>query len=195
MISGLTSIFRETVPPGVLGTAATLNPPPAPVTVTDLTEAAIPVAWKDGKANVLAIANALSGQLGKPLPWVIVQSAIYSGINTRWIELAPNSQPWPCEFANAQHVVVQAATSSISDDHTGQYGQKRLGTITAEATLEANGVQDLADKIPGISMAAVGHQLRFNIQIELGGENPPDHLVVEAINSLLAEVSEDLKLR
>ena len=44
-------------------------------------------------------------------------------------------------------------------------------------------------------MAAVGHQLRFNIQVELGGEILPDPSVVEAINSLLAEVSEDLKLQ
>ena len=196
LINGPASIFRETVPAGILNSSATLNPPPAQVAVTDLTEAAIPDAWRDGKANVLAIVTALSAQRGKPLPWVVVQSAINSGINTRWIELAPDSQPWPCDFAHAQHVVVQAATASgISDNRTGQYGQKRLGTVTAEATLEANGVQDLADKIPGITMAAVGHQLRFNIQIELGGENPPDPSVVEAINSLLAEVSEDLKLQ
>ena len=196
LINGPASIFRETVPPGVLGSAATLNPPPAPVAVTDLTEAAIPDAWRDGKANVLAIVTALTAQRGKPLPWVIVQSAVNSGINTRWIELAPDSQPWPCDFANAQHMVVQAATTpGISDNPKEHYDQKRLGTVTAEATLEANGVQDLADQIPEITMAAVGHQLKFNIQIELSGDNLPEPSVVEAINSLLAMVSEDLKLR
>ena len=196
LTNGPASIFRETVPPGVLSSTATLNHPPAPVAVTDLTEAGIPDAWRDGKANVLAIVTALSAQRGKPLPWAVVRSAIDSGINSRWIELAPDSQPWPCDFANAQYVVVQAATRpGISDDPTGRYGEKRLGTVTAEATLEANGVQDLADKMPGITMASVGHQLRFNIQIELGGENPPDASVVETINSLLADVSEDLKLQ
>ena len=196
LINGPASIFRETVPAGILNPSATLTPPPAQVAVTDLTEAAIPDAWRDGKANVLAIVTALSAQRGKPLPWVVVQSAISSGINTRWIELAPDSQPWPCDFVNAQHVVVQAATASgISDNRKERYGQKRLGTVTAEAMLEANGVQDLADKIPDISMAAVGHRLRFNIQIELGGENPPDPSVVDNINSLLAEVSQELKLR
>ena len=44
-------------------------------------------------------------------------------------------------------------------------------------------------------MAAVGHQLRFNIQIELSGDNPPEPTVVEAINSLLANISESLKLQ
>ena len=75
-----------------------------------------------------------------------------------------------------------------------KYGQKRLGTVTAEPTLEANGVRDLTEQIPGMTMAAVGHQLRFKIQIELSGDNPPEPSVVEAINFLLANVSEALKL-
>ena len=196
LINGPASIFRESVPAGILNSGATLNPPPEQVAVTDLTEAAIPDAWRDGKANVLAIVTALSTQRGKPLPWTAVRSAVDSGISTRWIELAPDSQSWPCDIANAQHVVVQAATGQgRSDYRKGHDGQKRLGTVTAEATVEANGVQDLADKIPGITRAAVGHQLRFNIKIELSGENPPDSSVVEIINSLLAEVSEDLKLQ
>ena len=196
LINGPASIFRETVPAGLLSPFAALNPPPDPVAVPDLMEASIPDAWKDGKANALAIATALSAQRGKPLPWIAVKSAIDSGIHTRWIELAPDSPSWPCDFANAQHVIIQtAATQRISDDDRYKYGQKRLGTFTAEATLEANGVQDLAEQIPEMTMAAVGHQLRFNIQIELSGDNPPEPSVVEAINSLLAEVSEGLKLQ
>ena len=87
----------------------------------------------------------------------------------------------------------QAATSRAFQSPERTLCQKRLEQSPPN-TLEANGVQDLADKIPGISMAAVGHQLRFNIQIELGGENPPDPAVIEAINSLLGEVSKDLEL-
>jgi hypothetical protein len=195
LINGPASIYRETVPAGVLSATAILTPPPAPVEVTDLTEAAIPDAWRDGKANVLAIVAALTAQREKPLPWITIQSAITSGINTRWIELAPDSQPWPCDFANAQYVVVKAATSGISDIRPGRYSHKQLGTLIAEATLEPNEVQDLSDKIPDIMRATVGHPLTFNIQIELGGENPPDASAVEAINSLLAEVSEDLKFQ
>ncbi len=196
LINGPASIFRETVPAGVLSPTAILNSPPAPVAVTDLMEACIPDAWRDGKANVLAVVTALSAQQGRPLPWTAVRSAIDSGIQTRWIELAQDSHSWPCDFTNAQHVIIQAAAiPGISGGRRGEYGQKRLGMVAAEATLEANGIQDLADKIPGITMAAVGHQLRFNIQIELSGENPPDPSVLGAINSLLAEVSEGLRLR
>ena len=196
LINGPASIFREAVPVGLLGPAATLSPPPAPVAVTDLMEASIPDAWRDGKANALAIATSLSANRGKPLPWTAVRPAIDSGIHTRWIELAPDSAAWPCDFANAQHVIIQAATTpGISGGRQAEYGQKRLGTVTAEATLEANGVQDLADQIPEISMAAVGHQLKFNIQVELSGDNPPEPSVVKAINSLLETVSKDLKLQ
>ena len=69
-----------------------------------------------------------------------------------------------------------------------------IGTATAEATLEANGIQDLAEQIPGITMAAVGSSLKFNIRIELGGDDAPGPAVVDAINVLLSTVSEDLKL-
>ena len=196
LINGPASIFREAVPSGLLSLSAALNPPPEPVAVPELTEASIAGAWKDGKANALAIAAALSAQRGKPLPWIAVRSAIDSGIQTRWIELAPDSSSWPCDFANAQHVIIQtAATQNISDGNQYKYGQKRLGTFTAEARLEGNGVQDLSEQIPRMTMAAVGHQLRFNIQIELSGDNSPEPSVVEAINSLLAEVAEGLKLQ
>ena len=196
LINGPASIFRETVPAGILNSNATLNPPPAQVAVTDLTEGVIPDAWRDGKANALAIVTALSAQRGKPLPWVVVQSAISSSISTRWIELASESQPWPCDFANAQHVVVQAATTPGTSDYSKERSdQKRLGTVTAQATLEANGVQDLSDKIPGIMMAAVGHQLRFNVQVELSGENPPEPTILDSINALLNEVSEEFRLQ
>ena len=196
LINGPASIYREAVPVGLLGSSATLSRPPEPVAVTDLMEASIPDAWRDGKVSALAIVTALSAQLGKPLPWTTVRTAIESGIQTRWIELAPDSAAWPCDFGNAQKVIVQAANTQPGPrSRQSSDVQKRLGTVIAEATLEANGVQDLADQIPEIAMAAVGLQLKFNVQIELSGDNPPDPSVLEAINSLLAEVSEDLKLR
>ena len=73
--------------------------------------------------------------------------------------------------------------------------QKPLGTVTAEATLEASGIQDLAEQIPALSLAAVGKSLTFNIRIELSGETPPDSETIAAIDELLAQVSDALKLR
>ena len=189
LINGPASILSESVPDGVLGPSATLHSPPGYVTVQALTAESIPDAWKDGKTNALAIITALSAQRGKTLPWPTVQSAIDSGIRARWIELSPDSSPWPCDLAGARHVVIQAPKPRQIAE-----GQKRLGTLTAEVTLEAHGIQDLADQIPGITGAAVGNELKFSIRIEFGGDDVPDPAVVEAINSLLSAVSEDLKL-
>ena len=44
--------------------------------------------------------------------------------------------------------------------------------LTAEAALEANGIQDLADQIPDIAKASVGNNLKFNVRIEFSGETP-----------------------
>ena len=66
--------------------------------------------------------------------------------------------------------------------------------VVAEASLEASGIQDLAEQIPALSLAAVGNSIKFNIRIELGGDNPPDPEAIEAINALLSSVSEKLRL-
>ena len=193
LINGPASFLGEPVPDGVLSPSATLHAPPEPIAVQELTESSIPDAWKEGKTNALAVMTALSARRGKSLPWTTVQSAIESGIRARWIELTSASAPWPCDFASARHVVLQAAERRVSDGKE-RFGQERLGAVTAEATLEANGIQDLAEQIPGLTKAAVGHSLRFNIRIEFGGDTPPDPAAVEAINSLLSTVSEDMKL-
>ena len=195
LINGPASILNEPVPDGVLNPSATLHPPPEPIGVQELMESSIPDAWKDGKTNALAIITALSAQRGRSLPWSTVQSAIDSGIRARWIELSSDSNPWPCEFAGARHVVIQAPETQRDSGVQERSGQKRLGTVMAEATLEANGIQDLAEQIPAITMAAVGTSLKFNIQIELGGDNAPDPTVIGAINSLLSTVSDELKLK
>ena len=72
---------------------------------------------------------------------------------------------------------------------------KRPGLLTAEAVLEANGIQDLADQVPEIAKAAVGNDLRFNVRVEFGGEEPPSAEAVDRINALLAEVSDVLRLQ
>ena len=56
------------------------------------------------------------------------------------------------------------------------------------------GVDHLADQIPDIAQAAVGSGLKFNIRIELGGDPAPAPVVVDKINALLSDVSDDLKL-
>ena len=196
LTNGPASILGEPVPAGVLTTTAMLRQPPDPVAVDALMFESIPNAWKDGKTNALAIATALSTQRGMTLPWSTVRTAIDAGIRARWIEPSDGSASWPCDFAGAQHVILQVPAgrggSSVGEGKPDT--PKPTGLLTAEAVLEANGIQDLADQIPDIVKAAVGNDLKFNVRVEFGGETAPDSGSVEEINQLLSEVSDKLRL-
>ena len=190
LTSGPASILKEPVPAGVLSTAAILRPPPERIDVDELMAKSIPDAWKDSKANALAIATALSTKRGVNLPWPTVKSAIEDGIRARWIELSNDSAAWPCDLASAQQVILQVPSTAREEPSE----PKPRGLLMAEDVLEANGIQDLADQIPAIFKAAVGNTLKFNIRIEFGGETTPDPEAVKKINELFAEVSDKLKL-
>lgn len=195
LTSGPASLLNEPVPPGVLGAAAILRPPPERIAVDELMAASIPEAWKDGKTNAFAIATALSAKRGMTLPWSGVQSAIEEGIRARWIELGSDSAAWPRDIASAQHVVLQVpADPEVHDGRDNPYTPRPQGVLIAEAVLEANGIQDLADKIPDLTRAAVGNDLKFSIRVEFGGNTAPDPKAVAKINTLLSEVSAGLKL-
>ncbi len=190
LTNGPASILKESMPSGVLSASATLRPPPERFAVDELTESSIPDAWKDGESNALAIATALSAKRGATLPWSTVQTAIEDAIRARWIELKDGDATWPCDLAGAKHVVLRVPSGKVDPPKP----PKPSGLLVAEAVLEANGIQDLADQVPEIAKAAVGNNLQFNIRVELGGETAPGPEAVEKINELLAEVSDKLKL-
>ncbi|HWQ37446.1 MAG TPA: DUF499 domain-containing protein [Burkholderiales bacterium] len=195
LTNGPASILGEPVPAGVLTPTATLQPPPDPIAVDELMAESIPAAWKDGRTNALAITTALSAKRGKTLPWPVIRAAIDAAIRARWIELVDDGVAWPCEFAGAQHVVLRLPEARQLDEKPRDFTPKPKGLLIAEATLQANGIQDLADQIPEIMRAAVGHDLKFHVRVEFGGETPPTSETVDQLNNLLAQVSEELKLR
>ena len=197
LTNGPTSILKEPVPPGVLSAAAILRRPPERIDVAELMADAIPDAWKNGKTNALALFTALSTRRSITLPWTTVQAVIDDGIRARWIELASDSASWPCDLTAAQHATFQVPIGEGTREDEGRggpYKPKPRGLLSAEAVLEAHGIQDLAEQIPDIAKAAVGGTIRFNVRIEFQGESTPDVGTVEAINALLSEVSEELKL-
>ena len=155
-------------------------------------EAEIPDAWKDRKTNALALATALSNKRGVTLPWHTVKTAISGAIQANWLNLSEESADWPCEFAGAQNVLLEIPKNL---KERKEEGLGKTGVLVAEADLEAHGIQDLSDQIPGIITAAVGTGLKFNIRIEFGGETRPDPEAVEKINELLAEVDGALRLK
>ena len=190
LTSGPASILNEAVPPGVLSASASLRSPPDPIPVQDLTDTALPKVWQDRKTNALALATALSNKEGVTLPWHTVKTAISGAIQTKWIKLSEDSAAWPCEFAGAQHVLLE-----IPPEIHDPPPPPPSGVLIAEADLEGHGIQDLADQIPDMTAAAVGTGLKFNIRIEFGGETPLDPEAVEKINELLAEVDGALRLK
>ena len=195
MTNGPASILGEPVPPGVLSPSAKLRPPPDPIVVDELMAASIPDAWVEGKTNALAVATALSAMRGVTLPWSTVRSAIDAALRTRWLELSSDSAAWPSDLTSAQHVVLQAPTTdNIPESEGKHYVQRSMGMLVAEASLEYNGIQDLAEQVPDIALAAAGSGLTFNVRIQLGGDTAPDPAVVDKINALLSEVSDDLRL-
>lgn len=194
LTSGPASILGEQVPAGVLVPAATLRPPPEPIPVSDLTAESIPDAWKDGQANALAIASALSHKAGTNLPWFTVRQAIENGIRSRWVEIGEEGVPWPCDVTGAQHVILRVPEKPGVSDGPGGFKTPPPGQLTAEAELEASGIQDLSDQIPDIIKAAVGAGIKFSVRIELDGETTTDPETVEKLNKLLGEVSDKLKL-
>ena len=195
LTSGPASILSEPVPAGVLGPAATLRPPPAPLPVDGIMAAAIPEAWRDGAANALAVAAALSHRHGATLPWAAVRAVIDDALRAHWVELGAGSAAWPCDLAGAGRVLLALPAAPPPDGGGGRPPDGgRAGVLTAQAVLEANGIQDLADQIPAITAAAVGHELKFNLRIELGGDEPPDAAAAAKINELLAEVADGLRL-
>ena len=195
LTSGPASILHEPVPAGVLSAAATLRPPPERIPVDEMMAESIPDAWRDGTTNALAVATALSTKHGATLPWAAVSAVIEDAIRAQWVELSDDSAAWPCDLAGARHVnLIVPSDDKLGDGRRQPYAVTRLGVLAAEAVLEANGIQDLADQIPEIAKAAVGNVLKFNIRVEFGGDKPPKGAAVERINDLLAEVSENLRL-
>jgi hypothetical protein len=52
----------------------------------------------------------------------------------------------------------------------------------------------LAEVISDVVKAAAGHDLRFKVRVELGGESPPPDSVVRQVDKSLKSVSDKLKL-
>ena len=151
----------------------------------------IPDAWNDGKTNAYAIVTALSSKRGLNFPWSTVQKAIDDAIRTQWLEVASENITWPTNFSGSQHAVFQIPKGlpPIRDPLLDYFPG-----MTAEAVLEVHEIQDLAEKISDIAIAAVGCDFKVTVRIELGSEAEPDNEVVEKINALLAEVSEGFQL-
>jgi hypothetical protein len=192
LTSGPASLLAEDIPPGLLTDDATLHDPPPPVSVTAIQPENLPKAWVEGKTTARAIADALSEQTQKILPWRTVRDAIDAAVHARIIERAEDSGPWPCDIGGASQATFVLPTKRPVITPPPDKPQPS-GVRLATAYLKTNEIQDLADRIGEIGTAAVGHDLKIQVRLELGGKAVVPKNVLSTINGILEKVSEDLK--
>jgi Protein of unknown function (DUF499) len=195
---GPTSLLSEEIPAGLLSDEARLQSPPTPIAATDVLPANLPDAWTGGTTTALAIADALSAKLGKPLPWETVRTAIDGACQGRYLERTEDSGPWPCDYSLAAKVLLKPRSTSPASPAPAPAPTPPpapAGVLVASSYLKPGEIQDLADQIGEISSEAVGCDLKIQVRIEIGsaGHRPSDDLVAR-LNAKLAEVSKDLKL-
>jgi len=189
LTSGPASVLREDVPAGVLTDDSMLQAPPQPIPVSDLLPENTPEAWEGSETTAVALAAALSQKAGKTLPWATVRDAIDGGLRARQVELAQDSEPWPCDYAGAKTVRLRVPAAPPTQK------PRKPGVRVAQADLEVNEIQDLADVIGELARLATGLQLRFNLKIELGGEPVPSGDVLDRLNEVLKNVTDRLHLK
>lgn len=189
LVSGPTSLFKESIPSGVLTDASLLLPPPETIVAAAILEGNISAAWKDSKATVAGILAQLSVQRGRPVPWFLVQQAVDGAIRARLVELDAKSVPWPCDPSAAAKVVLKAVAGGGGGGGGGGYGEMKDRGTTYRAYLQPNELQDLSDALTSIMelQAKYGIKIRFNLAVEATAE---DDLKPEATAELRKKLDE-----
>ena len=186
LTNGPTSVWMEPIPYGVLDESAVLRPAPALIPPQELVEQALPGAWKDGRANGVALVQAASQTRGAALPWGLVRESIRAGVESRWLRVAEDSGPVDCGYDEAGHLRLERPVQ-LKRPPPGPSPSLPPGG----AVLEGSRMQDLAEIVPAMMEASAGNALRFHVRVALDGEAPEE--VRAALDALLAGVSEDLK--
>jgi hypothetical protein len=197
LVAGQASIWKESIPTGVLNDTAELWPVPSPIPGTDILKETLPDAWEQDATTAIAVLNACSARAGRPQPWPLVKDAIDSALRGHYLERTEDSGSWPCDIAAATSVKLRMVTGTVwtatgVKDEPSQ--PTKPGVRRASAKLSPNELQDLADQIGDIKKAATGAGLDIQVVIEVGHEGMPSDDVVQKVRDLLGGVSKDLKL-
>jgi hypothetical protein len=187
LVNGTTSLLREDVPLGFVNERAVLLPPPATVSAADLLPDKLPAAWSGDTATGEHMRSALSADLGRPLPWVIVQKALDQAFQLGVLERTLDSGAWPCDLGGAASVRVRrrfGVSEPLSPPLPPSDGK------TGTAVLEPHELQDLADVIDQLIAAAAGHELILRVAVELHREGGASAEAVAGVNAVLEKVKE-----
>ena len=152
------------IPYGVFDENAVMYPKPELLGAQDFVEEALPGAWRDGKTNGIALAQALSQALGRTLPWGLVRESIRAGVESRWLEVVEESGPVSCGYDNAGNLRLARPAP------VGRSPPSPPEPVGRGAVLEGSQIQDLADLVPDLLAASAGAELRFHVRVALGEE-------------------------
>lgn len=201
LIAGNASVLGEAVSADLLVDDAVLQAPPAALGATDVLREKLPDAWMEETATAIAIVHALSAKTGKPLPWPLIRDAIDSAIRSRLLELASDSNPWPCHAAGAAGVRLVPSTVGVPRPSTRYPSEPPRspqpvgsGARVAEGEVHWGQIEELGARLVDLRRATAGHDLKVTIRIELGGKPVSDDLAAK-VNEILAEVTDSLKLQ
>ncbi|MGD9730326.1 MAG: hypothetical protein AB7V39_28655, partial [Nitrospiraceae bacterium] len=197
LVSGPASILGEPIPAGILNASAKLCIQPAIIAAAEILPENLPEAWQEGVASGLSIATALSSKEGKTLPWKTVRDVITAALQARFLELAEDSQAWPCDFPSAQFVKLKVSVGTGAEK-TGKGEPPKPQVLVAESELDPFQIQDLGDIVPELLKlkAKANVPVRFHVRIEMGdGKTLPTEELAKKFKALLKKVKEDLDLR
>jgi hypothetical protein len=198
LLSGPASILGEPIPPGVLTPASKLCAPPAVISAPEILPENLADAWTKGVASGLSVSTALSAKTGKTLPWKTIRDAISSALQARFLELLPDSHPWPCDLASAQFVKFKVASGVKGPVPQPPGGGAQPQVLMAADEFSAEEVQELGDVIHKLLAVSTKQNtpLHFHVRIELGdGKTRPSDEAAKQVNALLKNVKEELELR
>jgi hypothetical protein len=194
LTSGPASILAEEIPTGLLTDDARLQAPPQPVPAMGVLPENLPEAWGGQTTTALAISVALSKKVDKTLPWASVREAIDGALRARLLERTLDSESWPCDYAGAQAIKLRLASEEVRPPSPDPPLPKP-GVLVAEAELRPHQIEDLADIVGDLVKAAVGHDLKFRIRVELGGGALLPDEVVAKVNAILKGIASEIELR
>jgi hypothetical protein len=201
LLSGPASILGESIPAGVLNPNARLCPPPPMIAAAEILPENLPAAWKGEACSGLSIASALSMKAGKNLPWKTIKDVISGALHARFLQIAEDPSPWPCDFPSAQLAKFKVPMSTDRGGpgygpEVGGEGAKKV--LVASSDLGPSEVQDLGDIVPELLKikAKVNAPIRFHVRIEIGdGKTLPSQDAAKEINEILKKVKEDFQLK
>ncbi len=122
---------------------------------------------------------------------------ITSAINARFIELTPDSQPWPNDLSAAQFVKFKAVVEERGQERRPRE-EPAPGVLQATAELSPAQIQELGDSVDKLTQikAKTNTPIKYVVRIEVGdGKTKPSEQVTKEINAILKGVKDDLEVR